>query len=102
MWGDNGLRRPVLPQCYKPRGGSRSALVRLDAHAMARPICTHCSRWIVYQYLVAGKPREGWRCTNGVTGADERSECPCYEREPGADDDLKEHTFTSLGSDFLQ
>jgi hypothetical protein len=51
------------------------------------PICSRCALWILYPYLVTGKPCEGWRCTNGVTGAGERQECPGYMREPGADDD---------------
>jgi hypothetical protein len=51
------------------------------------PICARCSKWMYYSYLVAGKPREGQRCIEGIMGAGERTECHRFSREPGSDDD---------------
>ena len=61
------------------------------------PLCSHCANWMLYRYSLAGKPHEGWRCTNGVLEAGARLECPAYLREPGADDDWQASTFPAPG-----
>jgi hypothetical protein len=50
-------------------------------------ICWRCSHWITYQYKMAGKLMDGWRCTKGVVHAGARLECFGYEREAGSDDE---------------
>lgn len=53
-----------------------------------RPICPTCAAWQSYPCIIGRTKTEAMRCMKGVQGAPERTECPYYLREPGADDEV--------------
>ncbi len=61
-------------------------------------LCPLC-RWSASQLaIVAGAFVARLACRQGVPGAPLRTSCPVYQREPGADDDVRRGRWQIVGT----
>lgn len=65
-------------------------MVAATGHLLDKPLCPSCHWWQPRDVLLAGVRTASLSCTQGCPRANtaEKWNCPRYQREPGADDDL--------------